>query len=303
MVGGYEFITIHLSNSSWKIKKMSKTRKTLSLLLSIIMYSKNLFKNKVALVTGGRSGIGYAITRMLLQHGAKVTICSRKEDLLAKAAVELNEFGDCDCKACDTRETEQIQALAEQIKSKHGSLDILINNAGGQFPALAEMISDNGWNAVIKNNLNATFFMTREMAKTFFIPQKKGIVVNITANIYRGFPGMIHTGAARAGVENLTKTLAQEWADFNIRINCIAPGIIESSGLEQYPEPIQDMFKEAKKAIPLRRFGTVEDVANAVCFFASPLASYITGTTLYVDGAQHLSYDNMGLARVMKSFL
>jgi len=242
------------------------------------MYSKNLFKDKVALVTGGRSGIGYAIAQMMLEHGTRVIICSRKADLLAQAASELKQFGDCDHKACDTRD-------------------------GGQFPALAEMISDNGWNAVIKNNLNGTFFMTRDMAKAFFIPQKEGIIVNITANIYRGFPGMIHTGAARAGVENLTKTLAQEWADFNIRINCIAPGIIESSGLEQYPAPVQDMFKEAKKAIPLRRFGTVEDVANAVCFFASPLASYITGTTLYVDGAQHLSYDTMGLARVMKSFL
>jgi len=267
------------------------------------MFDKNLFKDKTALVTGGRSGIGYAISKMLLEHGAKVTICSRKEELLAKAAAELQTYGACDYKACDTRETDQIQALAAHIQEYHGKLDILINNAGGQFPALAEMINDKGWNAVIRNNLNATFFMTREMAKAFFMPQKEGVIVNITANIYRGFPGMIHTGAARAGVENLTKTLAQEWADYNVRINCIAPGIIESSGLEQYPEPIQDMFKEAKKAIPLHRFGTVEDVANAVCFFASPLAAYITGTTLYVDGAQHLSYDNMGLARVMKSFL
>ena len=267
------------------------------------MYDKNLFKNKTALVTGGRSGIGYAITKMMLEHGAKVTICSRKEDLLAKAAAELQAYGDCDYRPCDTRETEQIQALAAQIKERHGKLDILVNNAGGQFPALAEMINDKGWNAVIRNNLNGTFFMSREMAKAFFIPQKQGIIVNITANVFRGFPGMIHTGAARAGVENMTKTLAQEWADFNIRINCIAPGIIESSGLDQYPAPIQEMFEEAMKAIPLHRFGKVEDVANAVCFFASPLASYITGTTLYVDGAQHLSYDNMGLARVMKSFM
>jgi len=267
------------------------------------MFDKNLFKDKVVLVTGGRSGIGYAIAKMMLEHGAKVTICSRKEELLAKAATELQTYGECDYKACDTRETDQIKALLEQIKSRHGKLDILINNAGGQFPALAEMINDKGWNAVIRNNLNGTFFMTREVANAFFIPQKEGVIVNITANIYRGFPGMIHTGAARAGVENLTKTLAQEWSEFNIRINCIAPGIIESSGLDQYPEPIQDMFKEARKAIPLRRFGKVEDVANAVCFFACPLAAYITGTTLYVDGAQHLSYDNMGLANVMKSFL
>jgi len=267
------------------------------------MFAQNLFKDKIALVTGGRSGIGYAIAKMLLQLGAKVTICSRKEAPLQAAAAELNAFGYCDYKACDIRQTEQIQALARQIREKHDRLDILVNNAGGQFPALGEYINDKGWNAVINNNLNGTFYMTREMATTFFIPQKEGIIVNIIADIHRGFPGMVHTGAARAGVENMTKTLAQEWSDFNIRLNCVAPGIIESSGLKTYPPPIQEMFSEAKEAIPLKRFGQVEDVANAVCFLASPLASYITGVSLYVDGAQHLNYDKMGLPKVMRSFL
>lgn len=267
------------------------------------MFTKDLFKDKVALVTGGRSGIGYAIAEMLLRHGAKVTICSRKAGPLEEAAKALNEIGPCEFKVCDIRQTEQIQALAEQIKNNQGRLDILVNNAGGQFPALAEMINDKGWNAVINNNLNGTFFMTREMAKAFFIPQKEGVIVNIIAVMHRGFPGMIHTGAARAGVQNMTKTLAQEWSRFNIRINCIAPGIIESSGLDTYPQEIQDMFAKAKKAIPLRRFGKVEDVANAVCFLACPLADYITGTTMFVDGAQHLNYDKMGLANVMLSYL
>lgn len=267
------------------------------------MFAKNLFKDKIALVTGGRSGIGYAIAKMLLQLGAKVTIASRKEEPLKKAAEELSQYGLCDFKACDIRQTEQIQALATQIKAEYGKLDILVNNAGGQFPIIAEMLNDKGWNAVINNNLNGTFYMTREMATSFFIPQKEGIIVNIIADILRGFPGMIHTGAARAGVENMTKTLAQEWSDFNIRINCIAPGIIESSGLETYPQPIQEMFAVAKEGIPLKRFGQVEDIANAVCFLASPLASYITGITLYVDGAQHLNYDKMGLTKVMRSFL
>ncbi len=267
------------------------------------MYSKEIFKNKIALVTGGRSGIGYAIAKMLLEHGATVIIASRKEEPLKKAAEELNQFGTCDYRACDIRETEQIQALAKQIKNNHGRLDILVNNAGGQFPALAEMINDKGWHAVINNNLNGTFYMTREMANTFFIPQTSGVIVNITAVMHRGFPGMAHTGAARAGVENLTKTLAQEWSEFNIRINCIAPGIIESSGLDTYPKEIQEMFEEAKKSIPLKRFGKVEDVANAVCFLASPLAAYITGTSIFVDGAQHLNYNKMGLATVMKNYL
>lgn len=267
------------------------------------MYQKELFKNKNILVTGGRSGIGYAIAKLFLELGATVTICSRKEEPLAKAAAELSEIGTCHYQICDIRQTEQIQSLAEMIKDKCGSLDILVNNAGGQFPALAEYINDKGWNAVINNNLNGTFFMTREMGNAFFIPQKEGVIVNIIADIYRGFPGMIHTGAARAGVENLTKTLAQEWGGFNIRINSVAPGIIESSGLKTYPPPVQEMFAEARKSIPSGRFGTVEDVANAVIFLASPLSSYISGISLYVDGSQHLNFDKMGLARVMKSFM
>ena len=262
-----------------------------------------MFQNKIALVTGGRSGIGYAIAKMMLQQGATVIIASRKEEPLKAAANELQAFGNCDYKACDIRKTDDIQALAEYIKTKHQRLDILVNNAGGQFPVLAEYLNNKGWEAVINNNLNGTFFMTRDMANAFFIPQKQGVIVNIIVDMWRGFPGMIHTGAARAGVENMTKTLAQEWSDYNIRLNCVAPGIIESSGLDTYPPQVQAMFEEAKKAIPLKRFGTVEDVANAVCFLASEQAAYITGVSLYVDGEQHLNYDKMGLANVLKSFL
>ena len=267
------------------------------------MYKENLFKDKIVLVTGGRSGIGYAIAKLYLQLGAKVTIASRKEEPLQAAATELQAFGPCDYKACDIRQTDQIKALAEQIKERHGRLDILINNAGGQFPALAELINDKGWNAVINNNLNGTFFMTREMFKAFFQPQKEGIIINIIADIFRGFPGMVHTGAARAGVENMTKTLAVEWSDYNIRINCIAPGTIESSGLKTYPKQVQDMFEEGEKQIPLKRYGKVEDIANSVCFLSSSLASYISGITLYVDGAQHLNSDKMGFIKVLKSFM
>lgn len=267
------------------------------------MFRKDTFHNKIVLVTGGRSGIGYQIAKDFLILGATVWICSRKEELLMDAKKTLNEYGTIEAAKCDIRNEEDIEQLAEKIKSKSGRLDILINNAGGQFPSMAEFISHKGWNAVINNNLNGTFYMTQKMAQVFFIPQKQGTIVNIIVGLYRGFPGMAHTGAARAGVENLSKTLAQEWSSHNIRINCVAPGIIESSGLNQYPQPVQDMFEEAKKAIPLGRFGKVEDVSNAVCFLASPMSEYITGTTTYVDGAQHLNYDNMGLVNTLKSFL
>lgn len=267
------------------------------------MFKENTFKNKVALVTGGRSGIGYQIAKHLLHLGAKVVICSRKEEPLLKAKEELSTHGIVEAKACDIRQEDDIKALAEFIKEKFNKLDILINNAGGQFPTLAEYTSNKGWNAVINNNLNGTFYMTKEMANQFFLPQKSGNIVNIIAQVHRGFPGMVHTGAARAGVENMTKTLALEWSRANIRINCVAPGFIESSGLDTYPQQVQDMFEAGKKDNPLGRFGTVEDVSNTVCFLASPMTSYITGITVYVDGAAHLNANKMGLPNVLKSMM
>ena len=267
------------------------------------MLRENTFEGKVALVTGGRSGIGFQIAKDMLLLDAKVIICSRKEGPLMKAVEDLSQYGEVKGMPCDIRKEEDIQQLAEFIKSTFQRLDILVNNAGGQFPTLAEHTNNKGWNAVINNNLNGTFYMTRDMAKHFFLPQSEGSIVNIIADIHRGFPGMIHTGAARAGVENMTKTLALEWSHANIRINCVAPGTIESSGLDTYPEPIQDMFAEAKKANPMRRFGTVEDVSNAVCFLTSPMATYISGITLYVDGAQHLNSDKMGLPNILRSFM
>ncbi len=267
------------------------------------MFKEDTFKDKVVLVTGGRSGIGYAIAKLFLQHSATVIVSSRNSSLLQKAAGELSALGQCLAYPCDIRKSENIAELVQFIKSETGKLDVLVNNAGGQFPALSRYIVDKGWNAVINNNLNGTFYMCRDMSNAFFIPQKDGVIVNIIADILRGFPGMIHTGAARAGVENITKTLALEWSEYNIRVTAIAPGTIESSGLETYPKEIVDMFDEARENVPLRRFGTVEDVAHSVVFMASPYASYITGVTLYVDGAQHLNSDKMGLARVMKKMM
>jgi citronellol/citronellal dehydrogenase len=249
------------------------------------MFEKNLFKDKIIMVSGGGSGIGKAIAKLFLTHGAKVYIGSRKKERLEQALSELKPFGDCDYVELNIREPESVEQAAKHIKEKEGRLDILINNAGGQFPSPAEAITPKGWKAVIDTNLNGTWFMTQTFFTQFFMPQKNGIIVNIIANIYKGFPGMSHTGAARAGVDNLTKSLAVEWAAHNIRINAVAPGIIQSTGLDQYPP---DFLKGITSKIPMKRLGTVDEVAYVVGFLSSPMAAFITGETVYIDGGQRL---------------
>ncbi len=250
------------------------------------MFSPNVFEGKTALVTGGATGIGFAISKQLLLLGARVFIASRKEEKLQQAAEILNDYGPCTYMACDIRDTAQVKALAYRIMDEAGRLDILINNAGGQFPSPAEDLSEKGWLAVINNNLNGTWFVTQQMAKTFFIPQQQGTIVNIILNIYRGVPAMAHSGAARAGVDNLTKTLAVEWSKYNIRINAIAPGIIQSSGLENYPP---EMLHGLTDSIPMGRLGTTEEVAWLTLFLSGPMSAYITGETVAIDGGQRLN--------------
>jgi citronellol/citronellal dehydrogenase len=249
------------------------------------MFQKDLFKDKVALVTGGGSGIGFAIAKQLLELGATVIIASRKEEKLKAALEKLSPLGKCRYVVMDIREPEQIEKVAEDIKANEVKLDILVNNAGGQFPSPAEDISFKGWNAVVNNNLNGTWYVTQVMAKKFFIPEKQGKILNIIANVFRGFPAMAHTGAARAGVENLTMSLAVEWSRYNIQINAIAPGIIQSTGLENYPP---EFLHGIEAEIPAKRLGTIEEVGYLTLFLCSPMAHFITGETVYIDGGQRL---------------
>ena len=249
------------------------------------MFQTDLFQGKTVLITGGGSGIGLEIARQFLQCGAEVYIASRKAERLEDAMLQLKGFGTVHSHELDIREPERITGLAESIAAKSGKLDILVNNAGGQFISLAEDISPKGWQSVINTNLNGTWFVTQAMAKHFFLPQKQGIVLNIVVNNFRGTPGMAHTGAARAGVSNLTKTLAVEWAQKGIRLNCIAPGIIHSSGLEQYPLELVEGITEH---IPMKRLGSTEEVAALALFLASPMAAYMTGETIYMDGGARL---------------
>src|SRR5215470_11634977 len=198
------------------------------------VFAPHVLEGQVALITGGGSGIGLATAREMTRLGAKVAICGRTAEKLEAARAELG----CFAKTCDIREQAQVEDLVKATIGELGRIDILVNNAGGQFPSPAQHISPNGFLAVVKNNLVGTFHMCREVANQTMIPARTGRIVNVIANIYRGFPGMVHTGAARAGVENMTMTLAVEWSQFGILVNAVAPGVILSSGTAQYPPQV-----------------------------------------------------------------
>jgi NAD(P)-dependent dehydrogenase (short-subunit alcohol dehydrogenase family) len=252
-------------------------------------FAPDLFRDQVAIVTGGGSGIGFATARELGLLGASVAICGRKPDKIEGALASLREAGLPSERilgsACDIREPAQIETFVRSVKDRFGKADILVNNAGGQFPSAAEHISPRGWEAVVRNNLNGTFFMTREVATALMIPQKRGRIVNVTAIVSRGFPGMAHTGAARAGVENMTRTLAVEWATHGIRVNAVAPGTIKSTGTVQYGDVI---LETARKATPVKRLGDVDEVARLVVFLASDMNDFITGAIFPIDGGSSL---------------
>jgi citronellol/citronellal dehydrogenase len=250
------------------------------------IFRPGLFAGQVAVVTGGGSGIGLAIARTLCELGASVAIAGRDAEKLERARVKMAEHGwAVHPGTCDIRDVDQVAALVAGVRSTLGEISVLVNNAGGQFPTPAELLSPKGWDAVVRNNLNGTFYMTREVAVASMIPQKRGRIVNIIANVARGFPGMVHTGAARAGVDNMTKTLAVEWSPYNIAVNSIAPGVIRSSGMDRYPEELVEM---ARQRTPAKRLGTPEEVAELCAYLASDAASFVTGETWYIDGGAHL---------------
>src|SRR5579863_8595096 len=250
------------------------------------IFRTGLFDGSVAVVTGGGSGIGLAIARTLLELGARVAICGRDEAKLERASSLLTKRGGIVHAArCDIREVDDVAAFVRSTRSALGEIAVLVNNAGGQFPTPAENLSPKGWDAVIRNNLNGTFYVTREVATASMIPSRRGRIVNVIANVWRGFPGMVHTGAARAGVDNMTKTLAVEWAQHGIAVNAVAPGIIRSSGTERYPQEFVEM---GRQRTPLKRLGTPEEVAELCVYLGSDAASFVTGETWYIDGGAHL---------------
>lgn len=252
------------------------------------VFRPDLLRGQVHLVTGGGTGIGRAIAHELSALGATVVLAARREEPLEAVAEELRAAGgEALTKTANVREAEEVEALIAFVQERCGALQGLVNNAGGQFLSPASEISPNGWRSVIDLNLTGTFLMSRAAYRTFFA-EHGGAIVNIVSEMWRGFPGMAHSGAARAGVVNLTQTLAVEWAEQGVRVNAVAPGIILSSGLDTYPESARSFLDEIASDVPAKRFGTVSEVAAGVTYLLSPAATYVSGETLRIDGAASL---------------
>jgi len=234
---------------------------------------------KVALVTGGGTGIGRATARELVRTGARVVICGRRPEPLSSVETELGEA--CLAIPTDIREPEQSAELVDRALERFGRIDILVNNAGGQFLAPAEEISLKGWRAVHRLAVDAAWELTRTVAERSMIPNQEGVVVFIGFSPRRGMAEMAHAAAARAALENLAGSLALEWSRHNVRALCVALGNIATEGLDGYgPERVAAWEAE----VPLGRLGTPEEAAALIAFLVSPGAAYVTGTTVVMDG-------------------
>lgn len=250
------------------------------------VYKSDLFAGKTVIVSGAGSGLGRAIATLFARLGANLAICGRNPEKLEAAATFFADFGgEVMTRQLSIRDTDQVNAFIDGVHGRFGRLDVLVNNAGGQFPQAALDFTPKGWNAVIDTNLNGTWWMMQAAARKWVEKKNPGVIVNITADIWRGMPGIAHTTAARAGVIYLSKTVAVEWAPYEIRVNCVAPGCCESSGFANYPPEGSATFHESN---PMRRAGDEWDIAEAVVYMSAPSGKFITGEVLTVDGGQQL---------------
>jgi NAD(P)-dependent dehydrogenase (short-subunit alcohol dehydrogenase family) len=256
------------------------------------VFAPDLLSGRVALVTGGGTGLGRVIAQKLGECGADLLIAARNVERLEQAALELRTATGrrVETAFVNIRDRAAVEALAEKAQELYGRVDVLINNAGGQFPQRARDFSPKGWNAVIETNLTGTWNVTQVFGN-LMLEGDGGTVTSVIAVVGRGFPGIAHTAAARAGVLELSRTLAIEWGPL-VRVNCVAPGPIETEGFrDTYDPEIDELFD----GMPIPRFGSRDEVANAVVFLASPAASYITGEVLYVAGGQQIYGRNQAL--------
>jgi citronellol/citronellal dehydrogenase len=250
------------------------------------VYRSDLFKGQVALVSGGGSGIGRAAALLLARLGANVVICGRTQEKLDKVvAFARSKNAHMTAMTCNIREADQVAALFARIESELGAIDVVVNNAGGQFPQPAIDMAPKGWAAVIANNLNGTWHMMQRAAQHWRDRKRGGAIVNVVVVTDRGMPGVAHTVAARAGIIGATRTVAVEWAPLGIRVNCVAPGLTATEGLEVYPPEAQ---KEFPLANPMKRPGTPMEIAEACVYLAAASSTFITGEVLTVDGGGKL---------------
>jgi citronellol/citronellal dehydrogenase len=237
---------------------------------------------KVALITGGGTGIGLGAALAFASSGARVAICGRRPEPLEQARGRIEAAGaDCLAAPCDIREPDQAEAMLDAVLDRFDAVDVLFNNAAGQFQAPAEEISPKGWRAVHRLTVDAAWNLTHQVATRSMIPRKSGLVVFNGFSPRRGIPGFAHATAARAALENLAAGIAVEWSRFGIRSVCVSIGSIETEGLASYGP---DSLEESRRQVPLGRLGTPEEVGELVAFLATPGGAYVNGTTVVVDG-------------------
>jgi len=259
------------------------------------VFKPGLFDGQTVIVTGGGSGIGRCTAHELAALGAHVAITGRKAEKLDKVKAEIEASGgSCEWHAFDIREEQPVKDAIAAIVARNGRIHGLFNNAGGQFPAPAAAMSAKGFDVVVRNNLTGGFIVSREVF-TQSMQSHGGSIVNMTADYRNGFANMTHTGAARAGMANLTMSLALEWAHAGVRVNSVAPGWIASSGMDTYQGEFKDNIPKLRNHCPLGRLGTESEVSGAVCFLLSDAAAYITGTEIRIDGGTPLGNRSMAL--------
>ena len=259
--------------------------------LSKMRFAPDLLADRVALVTGGGTGMGRATAIEMARCGAHVVVLGRREGPIEDCAATIREIGGrAIAISADIRLPDQIENAMQRIKDEFGRLDILVNNAGGQFVTPARELNNKGFETVIRNNLIGSWQMTKAVADHFMLAHG-GSIVFVTACVRSGLSGFVHTAAARGGVLAMMKTLAFEWAEFGIRLNCVAPGTIKTEGMDHYPIEPEQWVKLNRNV--LGHMGDVEDISAAIIFLSSPLGKFVTGEEWYIDGGEtlHLAHD------------